>query len=118
MFEQYYPIAVLVLLATILSFIVVFISRIMGPHRPNSKKLTPYESGMSPIGPAIRRLPVKFYLIAVLFILFDIEVIFLLPYATLVRELGIYGLAIAGIFIFVLTVGLIYEWKKGALKWE
>jgi len=118
MFEQYYPIAVLVLLATTLSIIVVFLSRIMGPRRPTPKKSAPYESGMSPIGPAVRRLPVKFYLVAVLFILFDIEVIFLLPYATLVRDLGVYGLIVTGVFIFILTVGLIYEWKKGALDWE
>ncbi|MBN1311817.1 MAG: NADH-quinone oxidoreductase subunit A [Anaerolineae bacterium] len=118
MFEQYYPIAVLVLLATVLSIIVVFLSRIMGPRRPTPKKSAPYESGMSPIGPAVRRLPIKFYLVAVLFILFDIEVIFLLPYATLVRELGVYGLIATGIFVFILTIGLVYEWKKGALDWE
>jgi NADH-quinone oxidoreductase subunit A len=116
--EQYVPIAVLVLLATILSIIVVFISPILGPHKPTKKKLAPYESGMAPIGPAVRRLPVKFYLVAVLFILFDVEIIFLLPYAVLVRELGVGGLVVVGSFIFVLTVGLIYAWKKGALEWE
>jgi NADH-quinone oxidoreductase subunit A len=117
-FEQYLPIAILTLLATALSLVVVFISRIMGPRRPTPKKMVPYESGMTPIGPAARRLPVKFYLVAVMFILFDIEVIFLLPYAALVRDLGIYGLIAAGVFVFILTIGLIYEWKKGALEWE
>lgn len=118
MFEQYLPIAILILLATALSLVVVFISQIMGPHRPTPKKMVPYESGMTPIGPAARRLPVKFYLVAVMFILFDIEVIFLLPYATLVREMGTYGLIAAGVFVFILTIGLVYEWKKGALEWE
>jgi NADH-quinone oxidoreductase subunit A len=118
MFEQYFPIVVLVLLSTVLALIVVSLSRIMGPHRPTPKKMAPYESGMTPIGPAVRRLPVKFYLVAVLFILFDIEVIFLLPYATLVRELGVYGLIATGVFMIILTIGLVYEWRKGALKWE
>lgn len=116
--SQYLPIAILVLVAAALSVIVLFISRILGPHKPTTKKLAPYESGMSPIGPAIRRLPVKFYLVAVLFILFDIEVVFLLPYAVVIRELGVYGLIAAGIFVVVVTIGLLYEWKKGALEWE
>jgi NADH-quinone oxidoreductase subunit A len=116
--SDYLPIAILVLVALTLSLIVVFISRIFGPFKPTSKKLSPYESGMSPIGPALRRLPIKFYLVAVLFILFDIEVVFLLPYAVIVRELGTYGLIAAGVFILVVTIGLIYEWKKGALEWE
>jgi NADH-quinone oxidoreductase subunit A len=117
-FEQYLPIAILVVLATALSLVVVSISWILGPHRPTPKKMVPYESGMTPIGPAARRLPVKFYLVAVMFILFDIEVIFLLPYAALVKDLGTYGLIGVGVFVFILTIGLVYEWKKGALEWE
>jgi NADH-quinone oxidoreductase subunit A len=116
--DPYLAIGILVLLATGLSLIVVFISTLMGPHKPTAKKLSPYESGMTPIGPGIRRLPVKFYLIAVLFILFDVEIIFLLPYAVLVRELGVPGLVVVGEFVFVLAVGLVYAWKKGALEWE
>jgi NADH-quinone oxidoreductase subunit A len=73
---------------------------------------------MKPIGPAVRRLPVKFYLVAVLFIIFDVEVVFFLPWAVVLRELGMYGLLTMGVFVFILTVGLIYEWKKGALEWE
>ncbi|NDJ53448.1 MAG: NADH-quinone oxidoreductase subunit A [Chloroflexi bacterium] len=90
----------------------------MGPFRPTAKKLSPYESGMTPMGPAVRRFPVKFYLVAVLFILFDVEVIFLLPYSILVQDLGVYGLITVSIFLTVLTIGFIYEWKKGALEWE
>lgn len=116
--QEYLPIGILILLATGLSLIVVFISAIFGPHRPTAKKLAPYESGMTPIGPAVRRLPVKFYLVAVLFILFDVEIIFLLPYAVLVRELGIGGLITAGTFVVVLLIGLIYVWRKGALEWD
>ncbi len=118
LYEQYLPIAILFLVATAVAMVVVFASTILGPKKPSSKKLAPYESGMAPIGPAVRRLPVKFYLVAVLFILFDVEIIFLLPYAVRVRELGVYGLIVAGIFVFVLTIGLLYEWKKGALEWD
>lgn len=116
--EQYLPIGILLLFSILLLIIVVFASAILGPRRPSKKKLAPYESGMSPIGPAVRRLPIHFYLVAVLFILFDVEIIFLLPYAVTVKRLGIYGLVAVGIFIVVLTIGLIYEWKKGGLEWE
>ncbi len=111
--ESYLPIGILLLLSTALALIVVFASTLLGPRRPSAKKLSPYESGMTPIGPAVRRMPVKYYLVAVLFILFDVEIIFLLPYAVALRQLGIYGLIVAGVFVLILTVGLIYEWKKG-----
>jgi len=116
--DQYIAIGILIAISSVLSLIVVFLSTILGPRRPSAKKLAPYESGMTPIGPAVRRVPIKFYLVAVLFILFDVEVIFLLPYAVALRPLGIYGLVVSGIFVFVLTIGLLYEWKKGALEWE
>jgi NADH-quinone oxidoreductase subunit A len=116
--EQYLPIAILVALSIVVALIIVFISVILGPRRPTPKKLAPYESGMTPIGPAVRRLPVKFYLVAVLFILFDVEIVFLLPYAVLVKKLGLFGLINIGIFVVVLTIGLLYEWKKGGLEWE
>lgn len=118
MLVQYLPIAILVVVSVVLAIIVISISRIFGPVRPTPKKNAPYESGMTPIGPAVRRLPVKFYLVAVLFILFDIEVVFLLPYAVIIRDLGTYGLIAVGVFIVIVTIGLIYEWKKGALEWE
>lgn len=116
--QAFAPIAIMVLLSIGLAFIILVISRIFGPQKPTTRKRAPYESGMKPIGPGSRRMPVKFYLVAVLFILFDVEVIFLLPYALVVRDLGLYGLAVIGVFVFILTVGLIYEWKKGALEWE
>lgn len=116
--NEFAPVAVLVILAILVAFIVVVISRLFGPFRPTERKVAPYESGMKPIGPAIRRLPVKFYLIAVLFIIFDVEVVFFLPWAVQLRELGIYGLIVMGVFLFILMVGFIYEWKKGALEWE
>lgn len=116
--DQFAPIAVMIILAIVLTFIILVISRIFGPYRPTTRKTAPYESGMKPIGPGSRRMPVKFYLVAVLFILFDVEVIFFLPFAVVFRDLGIYGLLVMGLFTLILTVGLIYEWKKGALEWE
>ena len=116
--EQFAPAGALIVLTFALTFLILNISRIFGPRNPTSRKTAPYESGMSPIGSAVRRLPIKFYLVGVLFILFDIEVIFFLPWAVIFRELGVFGLATMGLFTFILTIGLIYEWKKGALEWE
>lgn len=115
---QYIPIAVLFGIALFIAILVPILSLILGPRRPTPRKLSPYESGITPIGQAQRRLPVKFYLIAVLFILFDIEIIFLLPWAVTFRELGLFGLAEVIIFVAILLVGFIWIWKKGALEWE
>lgn len=118
MLAEYAPIAALLIFTTVVGIVIVFISRIFGPFRPTARKLAPYESGMEPYGPAIRRIPVKFYRVAVLFILFDIEVIFFMPWAVVFHDLGLYGIVIMGVFFFVLTVGFIYEWKVGGLEWE
>ena len=115
---QFAPAGVLVILSIVVAFIILVISRIFGPHQPSFRKNAPYESGMKPIGPANRRLPIKFYLVAVLFIIFDIEVIFFLPWAVSMRDMGLYGLLVMGFFTLILIVGFIYEWKKGALEWE
>ena len=115
---EYLPIAILVLIAVILAGVVIGLGHLFGPRRPTSRKSMPYESGMRPIGPGTRRMPVRFYLIAVLFILFDIEVIFFLPWAVVFRKLGLFGLVEMFIFILILSVGYIYAWKKGALEWE
>jgi NADH-quinone oxidoreductase subunit A len=116
--ETFAPIAALLVISVAVCVLIINLSRIFGPHHPTFRKTAPYESGMKPIGPATRRLPVKFYLVAVLFILFDIEVIFFLPYAVVFRDLAVYGLVMMGVFVFILTVGLVYEWKSGALEWE
>lgn len=118
MLDQYAPIGVLLAITVVLSFVIVGMSRFLGPRRPTHRKLEPYESGMVPIGPAVRRLPVKFYLIAVLFILFDIEVVFFLPFAVVARQLGLFALVEMAIFIVILLIGYVYAWRKGALEWE
>lgn len=118
MLTDYLPIAILLVLATGLALLVVIIGHLFGPRRPTQRKLSPYESGMTPFGPGTRRMPVRFYLVAVLFILFDIEVVFFLPWAVVFRSLGLFGLIEMGIFVFILVVGYVYAWKKGALEWE
>ncbi|MCI0399072.1 MAG: NADH-quinone oxidoreductase subunit A [Chloroflexi bacterium] len=114
----YIPIAVLFGVGLFISLIIPVLSLSLGPRRPSLRKATPYESGITPIGEAQRRLPVRFYLIAVLFILFDIEIIFLLPWAVTFRQLGFFGLAEVLVFIVILVIGYVWIWKKGALEWE
>ena len=116
--EPYLPIVVLLILSAGISVLVVIIGHLFGPKRPTPRKLAPYESGMRPIGPAMRRMPVRFYLVAVLFILFDIEVIFFLPWAVTFRSLGLFGFLEMLVFIGILLVGYVWIWKKGALNWE
>ena len=116
--QQFAPIGALLVIAIILALLIANISRIFGPYNPTYRKNVPYESGMKPIGPAIRRIPVKFYLVAVLFIIFDVEVIFFLPWAVKMKDLGVYGLVVMGVFTLILLVGFIYEWRKGGLEWE
>ena len=114
----YLPIAVLLVVSAGIAVIVVVLGHVLGPNRPTPRKLAPYESGMRPIGPAMRRMPVRFYLVAVLFILFDIEVIFFLPWAVTFQSLGVLGFVEMVVFIAILLVGYIWIWKKGALDWE
>ena len=118
MLLEYAAIAVFVIVTTLVGFIAIGLGTIFGPKRPAPKKSMPYESGMDPIGPGTRRMPVRFYLIAVLFILFDIETVFFLPWALVFRQLGLFGLAEMFVFILILLVGYFYAWKKGALEWE
>jgi len=118
MIHEYYPLVILIVLSVSLAGLVILLGVIFGPHRPTEQKSMPYESGMRLIGPGARRMPVRFYLVAVLFILFDIEVIFILPWALAYRKLGVFGLVEMLVFILILLVGYIYAWKKGALEWE
>jgi NADH-quinone oxidoreductase subunit A len=118
MLIDYLPIAILIALASGLAVLVVVLGHAIGPRRRSERKDNPYESGMTPIGPGTRRIPVRFYMVAVLFILFDIEVIFFLPFAVVFRDLGWFGIIEMGVFIAILLVGYVYAWKKGALEWE
>jgi NADH-quinone oxidoreductase subunit A len=118
MLADYLPILVMFLVAVFIAVFVIVLSRFLGPQRPTRRKLMPYESGMEPIGPAQRRFPVKFNLVAMIFILFDIEVIFFFPYALVFRPLGLFGLVEMGLFMLILLVGYFYMVKRGALEWE
>ena len=115
---EYVAIALMIVLATLVAPIAIGMGNLFGPRKKSAVKSMPYESGMPPIGEGTRRMPVRFYLIAVLFILFDIEVIFFLPWAIVFRQLGWFGLIEMFIFIVILLVGYVYAWKKGALEWE
>ena len=115
---EYVAIALMIALATLIALIAIGLGSIFGPKKPSKEKSMPYESGMNPYGEGTRRMPVRFYLIAVLFILFDIEVVFFLPWAITFRQLGLFGLIEMVVFITILLVGYVYAWKKGALEWE
>lgn len=120
---SYLPLLILVIAATGFAGIALGLPALLGPKRNNKQKLEPYESGMIPFADARRRFPVKYYLVAMLFILFDIEVIFLYPWAAVMRQLRdnysmLFAIVPIGFFLLILIVGLIYEWKKGALDWD
>lgn len=118
MLADYLPILVMFLVALFIAVFVIVVSRFLGPQRPTRRKLMPYESGMEPIGSAQRRFPIKFNLVAMIFILFDIEVIFFFPYALVYRQLGTFGLIEMGLFLLILLVGYAYIIKRGALRWD
>jgi NADH-quinone oxidoreductase subunit A len=118
MLLEYIAIGVMIAVATLIAFIAIGLGELFGPKKKSEAKTMPYESGMNPYGEGTRRMPVRFYLIAVLFILFDIEVVFFLPWAIVFRQLGLFGLVEMFIFIVILLVGYVYAWKKGALEWE
>lgn len=118
MLHNYFPLVVILVLGLFVGFLVIGLGHAFGPRQPSSRKAAPYESGMVPYGPGTRRVSVRYYLIAVLFILFDIEVVFLLPWAVIIRDLGISELILMVVFLGILEVAHLYAWKKGALEWE
>lgn len=115
---DYLPLLILIVLAAVFGFIAIGLPTILGPKESNRQKLEPYESGIIPFSSARRRIPVKYYLVAMLFLIFDIEVIFLYPWAAVLRDLRLFALIAMAPFLLVLVVGFIYEWRKGALDWK
>jgi len=115
---SYLPLVVVIPLALLVPLALRGLQRFLAPHRPDPEKLSQYECGAPILGHAHQRMPVKFYVVAVLFLLFDIETIFLFPWAVLYRKLGLFGLVEMGIFLGILVLGLVYVWRKGALEWE
>jgi NADH-quinone oxidoreductase subunit A len=122
MIEQYIPVLMVVAFAVIFAVAVVFSSKLIGPQRPTPEKLSTYESGMKPVGSTHERVSVKYYLVAMLFIIFDLEVIFIYPWAVqfkkLFSELGTSVFFSMLIFLIVLELGYLYVYKKGGFKWD
>jgi NADH-quinone oxidoreductase subunit A len=118
MFDSYIPLLILLGISAAQAIGMVVLSEAVSPTKKTRVKSSPYESGIDPLGSTRERFSVKFYVVAILFIVFDVETVFLVPWAVVMREVGVAGFVAATIFIFILTVGLIYEWKKGALEWD
>ncbi|HEY7726316.1 MAG TPA: NADH-quinone oxidoreductase subunit A [Anaeromyxobacteraceae bacterium] len=116
--QSYFPLALVFGLAIGLGLVLVGLAALLGPRRPSRVKAGPFECGSEPVGDARERFGVKFYVIALLFVVFDVEAVFIYPWAVQVRELGWAGFATMGVFAATLAAGLAYVWKKGALDWE
>lgn len=115
---SYLPLLLLFGISVVNAIGMVVTSHILNPLRPTPQKLMPYESGMIPLGDTRARFSVKFYMVAISFIVFDLETIFLIPWAVQMRELGWSAFVAVSLFVIVLAVGLLYEWKKGGLEWD
>jgi NADH-quinone oxidoreductase subunit A len=118
MLQSYLLILIMFVIAAALAGGILLFSSLLGPRNPTPEKMRPYECGIVPLEDARKSVWVRFYLVAVLFIIFDIEVIFLFPWAVVYRDLAMFGLAGMGVFVGVLALGYIYAWKKGALEWD
>ena len=117
-FARYLPLLLHILAATVVASAIVILSWILGKRRPTRAKLSPYECGMIPVGDARERFSVKFYLVAMLFILFDVEAVFLYPWAVILRDLKMFGFWEMMVYIAIVLVGFFYVWKKGVLDWN
>ena len=115
---EYMPILIFLAIAIALAVIIIVASLLVAPQRPDREKLSSYECGFEPFEDARGRFDVRFYLVAILFIIFDLEIAFLFPWAVSLDAIGGFGLLSMGVFLGVLVVGFVYEWKKGALEWD
>ena len=116
--KDYFSIILFLMIAIILSFGFVVINFLFSPKKPDPEKLSSYECGFEPFNDSRMEFDVRFYLVAILFIIFDLEIAFLFPWAISLGNIGFLGFISMIIFLFILTIGFIYEWKKGALDWE
>lgn len=118
MLAEYLPTLLFLFVATGIGIALLIIGNLIGPNRPNAEKLSPYECGFAAFEDSRMQFDIRYYLIAIQFIIFDLEIIFIVPWATVFRQLGVLGLIEMGIFVGMLLLGFIYVWKKGALEWE
>jgi len=116
--KDYFPIILFLLISLFLSFGFIIVNFLFSPKNPDPEKLSAYECGFEPFNDSRMEFDVRFYLVAILFIIFDLEIAFLFPWAISLGSIGLLGFISMMIFLFILTVGFIYEWKKGALDWE
>lgn len=118
MLENYLPVLVFILLGIFFGIGPIAAGWLLAPNRPDSEKLSPYECGFEAFEDARMKFDVRFYLVAILFIIFDLEIAFLFPWAVVLDTIGAAGFIAMAVFLMILVVGFIYEWKKGALEWE
>jgi len=118
MLEQYFPVLMFMLFGLALGALMLGVGRFVSPNRPDPEKLSPYECGFEAFEDARMKFDVRYYLVAILFILFDLEIAFLFPWAVVLQDIGFFGFAAMMVFLLILVVGFIYEWKRGALEWE
>ncbi|RDH90029.1 MAG: NADH-quinone oxidoreductase subunit A [endosymbiont of Seepiophila jonesi] len=118
MLENYLPILIFLAVAFVLGVVVIGMGFLLGTRKPDAEKLSPYECGFEAFGDARMKFDVRYYLVAILFIIFDLEIAFLFPWAVVLGELGMVGFVAMMVFLGILVIGFIYEWKKGALEWE
>jgi NADH-quinone oxidoreductase subunit A len=118
MLENYLPILVFIVVGLGLGTVMILIGAVLGPRRPDSQKTSPYECGFEAFEDSRMKFDVRYYLVAILFIIFDLEIAFLFPWAVVLDEIGTFGFMAMMLFLAILVVGFIYEWKKGALEWE
>jgi NADH-quinone oxidoreductase subunit A len=116
--ENYFPILMFILVGLGVGLGPLILGKLVSPHRPDSEKNSPYECGFEAFEDARMKFDVRYYLVAILFILFDLEIAFLFPWAVVIQEIGLAGFWAVMLFLFVLVVGFIYEWMKGALEWD
>ncbi len=116
--QTYFPVFVFLLLAIGMAGVMVGLSFLLAKQKPDAEKLSPYECGFDPFSDARHKFDVRFYLVSILFIIFDLEIAFLFPWAVSLGSIGLFGFWSMMVFLGVLTVGFIYEWRKGALEWE
>jgi NADH-quinone oxidoreductase subunit A len=116
--SEYLPILIFLIVACVIGCVLLTLGSLLGPKRPDSEKLSPYECGFEAFEDARTKFDVRYYLMAILFIVFDLEIAFMFPWAVVFKGLGLFGLIEMGVFIVLLLVGFVYVWKKGALEWE
>jgi len=118
MLENYLPVLVFLIIGGGVGAIMLAIGWVLGPTRPDAEKLSPYECGFEAFEDSRMKFDVRYYLVAILFIIFDLEIAFLFPWAIVLEQIGWFGFASMSVFLGILVIGFIYEWKKGALEWE